>query len=417
MITEIKFECGGCGQRILVDGTAAGMSADCPNCHATVMVPKAGGDSAAKRPREGHRRASVGTPMRAKSELADTGFSDPEMGALRQELVDASTQITRAEDELADLHAQLAAARADAEKHHASALSAQAEIKSERIALRNEAAQLKQKLELTRAEVEKARAETNGLTGELGLSQRETETVRQQLHDREIEFAEVCTGLAESQAERTSALREIQALSETRKKLEAELSTARASLAAATQAAAQLDAATQELASERALHATANERGKALGAEVEALKAEAVSLRRSISESSTGRELIETRDRLAAVEIERDRFAGEVRQLREDARKQDAAAADLLAQVKTVRRQLEVAQRVAEAQSEEKLRQDNEVLRGIVERQNAELAQKHAQIVKFKRARLALRMVYATFALALIALGVIAVKYVPALRF
>jgi hypothetical protein len=37
--------------------------------------------------------------------------------------------------------------------------------------------------------------------------------------------------------------------------------------------------------------------------------------------------------------------------------------------------------------------------------------------VKFKRARFALRLVYTVFALALIAIGVIAVKYVPALRF
>jgi chromosome segregation ATPase/DNA-directed RNA polymerase subunit RPC12/RpoP len=193
--TEIKFECEDCGQRILVDAAAAGMNLDCPSCRATVLVPKSEAEFAAKRHRDGPRRASGAAPKRAKSDAADRTFADPEISSLRQELVEASTQITHAEGELDDLRAQLAAARADAERFQASGHSAQAENKSERLALRNEVAQLKQRLELVRAEADQARAEANGLTGELAISQRETETVRQQLHDREIEFAEVCTGL------------------------------------------------------------------------------------------------------------------------------------------------------------------------------------------------------------------------------
>jgi chromosome segregation ATPase len=412
--TEIKFECGDCGQRILVDAAAAGMNVDCPCCRASVLVPKI---EAAKRHRDNTRRASGAGPKRAKSDPADQTFADPEISSLRQELVEASTQITHAEGELDELRAQLAAARADADRFQASAHSAQAENKSERLALRNEVAQLKQKLELERAEADQARAETNGLTGELTVSQHETETVRQQLRDREIEFAEICTGLAELQAERTASLRENQALTDARSSLDAELSTVRASLTTALHAGKQLQDVTHDLAAERALHAAANEQGNALGLEVEKFKAEAATLRRSISESASGRALIETRDQLAAAGIERDRLAGEVRQLREDARKHDALAADLTAQLKTFRCDLDEARRAAEAQSESRLQQDNAVLRGIVERQNAELAQKHAMIVKFKRARLALRLVYAVFALALIAIGVIAVKYVPALRF
>jgi hypothetical protein len=37
--------------------------------------------------------------------------------------------------------------------------------------------------------------------------------------------------------------------------------------------------------------------------------------------------------------------------------------------------------------------------------------------VRLRRAQFALRLVYAIFALGLIAVGVVAVKYVPALRF
>jgi len=415
--TEIKFECGECGQRILVDAAAGGMNLNCPSCRAAVLVPKSEVNFAAKPHRDAPRRTSGATPKRAKSDAADRTFADPEISLLRQELVDASTQITHAERELEDLRAQLAAARVEAEKFQASGHSAQAEIKSERVALRNEVTQLKQKLELVRAEADQAQAESNSLTEELAVWQNETATVRQQLRDREIEFAEVCTGLAESQAERTATLRENQALADEHARLEAELSAVRASLTAALRDGEQLQAVTQELTAERALLAAANDQRKALGLEAEKLKAEAAELRRSVSESASGKALLETRDQLAAVELERDRLAGEVRQLREDARQYDTVAEELTAQLKTLRRDLDESQRAAEAQSESRLQQDNAVLRGIVERQNAELEQKHALIVKFKRARFGLRLVYAVFALALIAIGVIAVKYVPALRF
>ncbi len=409
-ISEIKFECGACRQRILVDGSAAGMSIDCPSCRRPVTIPKAGEAPTPKRPREMPRRAAVSGSLRAKIDAASVEFADPELAPLRQELVEASAQISSAEAEIEDLRAQLAAARAEAEKHRAGAVSVHAEIKSEKHTLRSEVAQWKQKLDLARAETEQARAEANGLTGELAVSQQETEAVRQQLREREIEFAEVCTGLAEAQADRTAILREIQTLQELRAKLEGELSTARAGLATTAKTEAQLQAATQELANVRALHITATESGRTLGLEIEALKAETAKLRQSMSESSTGRELIETRDKLAASETARDRFAGEARQLRDDARKHDTDTAALQEQLKSTRLQLEETRRNLEARSDSQLEHDNGVLRGIVERQNSDLTQKHALIVKFKRARFALRLVYALFFLALVAIGVIAMK-------
>src|SRR4051812_9840140 len=104
--SEIKFECGKCEQRILVDGTAAGMSATCPSCHAHVTVPKEGRDHIAKRQREGYRRAGGAGPLRGISDTEED-YSDPETGALRQELIEASTEITRSEAELTTLRAQL----------------------------------------------------------------------------------------------------------------------------------------------------------------------------------------------------------------------------------------------------------------------------------------------------------------------
>jgi hypothetical protein len=74
------------------------------------------------------------------------------------------------------------------------------------------------------------------------------------------------------------------------------------------------------------------------------------------------------------------------------------------------------ARRRAEAASEARLRQDNEVLRGIIARQNSELEQKHAQLVRLKRARLGVRLAYASFALGLVLVAAWAIRTVPGLQ-
>ncbi|HET6409378.1 MAG TPA: hypothetical protein VFG14_15935, partial [Chthoniobacteraceae bacterium] len=57
-----------------------------------------------------------------------------------------------------------------------------------------------------------------------------------------------------------------------------------------------------------------------------------------------------------------------------------------------------------------------EVLRGIIARQNAELEQKHVQLVRLKRARLGVQFAYLLFAIALAAIVIWAVKTVPKLN-
>ena len=404
MITEIKFACVECGQRMLVDSEAAGMTADCPSCGTTLTIPKVGGlhdrnYAPANRSRDGQRTGNAAPPARAKADSSSENYADPELAALRQDLIDASVEQSR----LAD---QLAAAQGEAAKVNANALHAQAELKSfqsERLALKGENSLLKQKLDASRADAEEFRVA-------LGATQREGDTAAQQLREHDAELTAMRDLLAESQADRTTALRRAQSLDEQRATLDTELTAARARLATATQTEVQLRDTAQALAA-------AEQKNQAFDQTVKELKTEAKKLRASLSENTTGKELLETTARLATVENERDRHAGEARQLREDLRKQEKETRDLAEQLKSLHRKLDEALRAAESQSEARLGQDNEVLRGIVARQNTELEQKHHQIVRLKRARFGVRLTYITLAITLIALGVLAVKFIPALRF
>ena len=95
MITDIRFECTSCGQKMLVDAQAAGMHADCPSCGCHVPIPKVRAMNdreyapKASRKREASRNvaAVVGNGSPRHEEVANDTFSDPEMTDLRQELL------------------------------------------------------------------------------------------------------------------------------------------------------------------------------------------------------------------------------------------------------------------------------------------------------------------------------------------
>ena len=71
------------------------------------------------------------------------------------------------------------------------------------------------------------------------------------------------------------------------------------------------------------------------------------------------------------------------------------------------------AEHRAEAASESALKHDNEVLRGIIERQNSVGEERYAELRKLRRARLALRILYALGFLAVVGLAALAIDYLP----
>jgi hypothetical protein len=88
------------------------------------------------------------------------------------------------------------------------------------------------------------------------------------------------------------------------------------------------------------------------------------------------------------------------------------AAAEL---VQTLRQRLGDAEKRADAVSDERLRQDNLALRGIITRQNGELERRHVELHRLKRARLILRILYALIVLGIVALGYAAIQIIPSL--
>jgi len=473
MTTEIKFECISCQQRILVHADAAGMHTDCPSCGSGVTVPQTASLNdrhygMANRSRD--KRRLSGIPRDSIAARDDhAAFDEPELTSLRQDLLEASVETTRIERELTEAQSQLAATRAEAarsrllqeaasaeaEKLHANARHIQAELKSfqtERLALKNDLTGLRQKLgaaeerfdstqlelldaqaklgeqeaeleqaqravEALRKEIGELRTErgqlsdeTVRLAGELSSSEHRAALLTAELQELEGEFEAAKELLNEAQANRTTALREIGALTDERATFLLQLAEARAQLAVLAQTEAKLKSTTVELDAARQELAQSEQSVRKARMEVD-------ELRRTVSENRAGRDFIEVRAKLEVAQAEHARLLEETRQIRESLSVQENASREAEDRAKGMRQQLQEALRAAEAGSESRLRRDNDVLRGIVARQNSELEQKHLHLVRLKRARLALQIVYSVFMFGLVAVGVLAVKFVPALRF
>jgi chromosome segregation ATPase len=287
----------------------------------------------------------------------------------------------------------------------------------------NEIAQLRERAEAAESLMEEAhiQAETMRLEGveltqAVAAAQEEISAYLRKLQEQEHELADERARHVETQSERTSALRQIDALEQEKKATESELASLRAALAEQLQIAARVAPAEQALAETAAKLKTAEDRVAALEKDLSNSTAECQSLRRSLEEDTAGKDLVTTRDQLAEVTKIRDRLDREVHQLGDDLKSLTAAKAERDEQIKTLTRELDEARRRAEAASEARLRQDNEVLRGIIARQNSELEQKHAQLVRLKRARLGVRLAYASFALGLVLVAAWAIKTVPGLQ-
>jgi chromosome segregation ATPase len=437
---------------MLVDAEAAGMHADCPSCGCHLSIPKMRGindrdmvqSKPASRKREGARAGAAvvgkGSARRTATDSETNQFSDPELSDLRQELLDASVQTSELERELVD-------ARTRAESFSISHRKLQDELKrlsDEHQALCNkytfaagdrdtavactqrmadEIEQLRSRAEAAEALMEEAhqqlealRAERIELTQAVATAQEEVAAYGRQVQEQEYDLIAERAQHVETQSERTAATRKIEAQEQHLAALQTEIASARAALVLAEENALALEVTEQKLADTTERLKSSEGRVSQMEKELLDSSAECQSLRRSLSESTTGRDLMIARDQFAEVSKQRERLAGEVRQLSDDLQTLTAAKVNRDEQFKTLSRELEEARRRAEAASEARLRQDNEVLRGIIARQNTELEQKHAQLVRLKRARLGVRLAYASFALGLVLVAAWAIKTVPGLQ-
>ncbi len=175
-------------------------------------------------------------------------------------------------------------------------------------------------------------------------------------------------------------------------------------------AAAALAAAAEKLAAAQQARAAAETQRNLQTGQCLLLEEEIARLRHDLAEGHAGRELLALRDRFEVLEGKHQKATAALANLETAHATLTADERQLRADLTAVRERAAAAENRAEASSDSALQRDIGVLRGIIDRQKAELAERFAELRRLQRARFILRIVYALFALAF--LVVIALVFV-----
>ena len=372
--SEIKFECAQCGQSIAVDISGAGVSTNCPTCEYPLVVPTL---SSLHDRRYGESAPdNAGRTAYAEGEA---GLSAGEVQELRDELAEARRHAEESAQALAAARKETALLEhraAEAETHLAEARAVISQL-NKQLAAADE----------TRAQWEQAFAQT-----------------AEQAHATETQMAaretELRAALADAQSASEASAAETVAL-------HSQLENHRTEALAAAAAEQEKFAAVL-----RALEATQTERN-ALSASGEALRMEIETLRHDLSETHAGRELLALRDRFATLDTEHQRTSAAYARSFAESQSLTAAAETLRLELAAALARGAESDRRAEAASESALTHDNEVLRGIIERQNTIGEERYVELRRLRRARLALRILYTLIVLGFLGLAVLAIDYLP----
>lgn len=356
MITEIKFVCSHCGQKIAVGSDAAGLGINCPTCQNAVTIP----------------RAIVASEPR----LIDAGLREKHL-----------------------------ALQTESERLHANLTHAQAEIKSfhnERLTLRNEVASLKQRAAAAEAQLE-----------EMQLLRQRLEATETQLSSIERERGEMSAGLARAAEERDRALRELEGV-----RSELALAVAASEQAQVEGAALQTRIAEMETSLGEARAALAKSQSEIAGLQTRFASAsgEAESLRGLMDRDEVSRELLSSRTKLAAAEDELRMRRQTATQLEIDLLKAEADRDRLEEERAGLHRRIAEALKQAEDLSKDRLNADNAKLRELLDRQNEELKGRFREVTRFRRAKLTLKIVWGLAALAAMGLAYFFVKMLPTIE-
>ena len=372
--SEIKFECSQCGQSISVDISGAGLSANCPTCEHPLVVPSPG----SLHDREYGQCAPHPTDRAAFAD-EDAGLSADEVGELREELAEA---LRRAEE----LEQALAAARKESARLEQRAAAAEAQLADARTMISDLGARFTAADE-NRAQWEQAFAQTA----------EQANATERQMAARE---AELRAALAEARGE-------TEALAAEGTAVRGQLGSAEAEARAAAAAAA------EKLAAAQAAFEDAEAGRQGLAERCQALRKESETLRHDLSEIHTGRELLALRDRFHALDAEHQSASAALARSTAEVRTLTASTDTLRSELTEARTLGAEAERRAEAASESALVRDNTVLRGIIERQNSVGEERYVELRRLRRARLALRILYAFVGLALVGLAALAIDSLP----
>jgi chromosome segregation ATPase len=418
---DIKFACPQCGQRMVVEKSGAGVTADCPFCHSPVTVPYV--SSIYDHGSRGHRAESAAAPSES-----NTNFTDPSIDETREELFNATLahgelqrELDVANKEVVRLQALFKKAVDECERVTASATHAQAEIKSfqgDRQQLKSDLSQAKQRMLAAEQQVAEfsaslaeAQQENQALRdqveSDLGVSREQLAATETQLLSRERELAalrdensELVQSLAATQAE-------LAALGRETAQVRGELECADKLLDEASQTEIEMRATNEELRGQ--LDGAANDI-QCLTQERDRIREQVDVLQRDLKETDSGRGLLELRGQLESLSAEHRSIVSELAAKSAEVRNLSETGQALREELGTTIQQRDEAQRRAEANSEAQLKKDNDVLRGINQRDNVTIGVYHSELRRLRRARYALRIVYGVFGIALIGLVIFAIS-------
>lgn len=366
---DIKFECSQCGQRIVVEKSAAGLKADCPGCRTPVTVPSV--DTMVEPDK---KEAAVTEHPQQVATPAD--HPHPTLGPAQS----LEAELTEARSEIARQHSLFKKAVDECERLNANATHIQAELKSfqaDRQQLKADLAQARHASATAEARVSELVDAFSALQQEHGAYRYQTEIDLNLLHERvssaEAQLAARESELQESRTDHTDALR---SLARTRAEftkvntevtgLRSEVETLRNDFEATTQ---ELAVTSQQLHEVQANWETLTEEHQQVSAERDDWRKQAEGFHNDLAALDTGRDLLDLRAQHAELQ-----------------KKHQSLEITLAEQV-------------------ERSRKESDVLRGIVERQNATLDSQHHELRRLRRARFTMRLVYALFSLGMLALG------------
>jgi chromosome segregation ATPase len=429
---EIRFACSQCGQSLLVDSSGAGISLNCPTCDHPVIVPTPGslhdrhyGESAATAPgRAGYAGESETVSATEAQELREELVEalrraddfERTLNAARKETAKLQQQLKKTTDENERLTANITAALAEAK----SLQTERQQWKADLAQVRQSAATAESQLgdarqKISQIEAALAALEENRAQWEQAFSQTAegAQASESQLSALAAELEDARAQNAASEQALAEARGETEALGGQRAELRVQLEAAQAEARAAADTRAVLAAVEEKLrAANRAIE-TVEEDRRSIAIRCTALRLEAETLRHDLTTISAGRELLDLRARFQTTEAEHQRAAAALSRIENEAKTLAATEQKLRAELAEARERGAEAERRAEASSDTALKQDNEVLRGIIARQNTVLEERFVELRRLKRARLFLRILYTFIGLGLVGVAALAVQFLP----
>lgn len=292
--------------------------------------------------------------------------------------------------------------------------------------MKTELAQSRQRIAVWEAQMVENRGKISELASALATASSENDALRQEMEQKASEHRGYQASMESHVASREDALsaatagteeviqalasaeEDVLALRKTEEKLRGELETAHAQIEEAAEIGSQLAAVEGELRMERERAGASETQCASLRSGCEELKRENEVLRRDLDDTTAGRELLELRDRFDALEKENGRATVALAEREASVKKLSATGDQLSMELKRTRSLYADAERRAEEASEGKLLKDNDVLRGIIERQNLVLTENGRELRILRRGRFTLRLGYVCFSTVLLGLVIFA---------